>query len=104
MGKLPQRKNFTEWGMLLQLKIEQDMIEACERSMITSIWKHSLRQWDIRNDESHKDEMRVVAEYKQHTLDEKIKGADQDKANLMYPLDPLQEQQFNITIDELFMM
>jgi hypothetical protein len=74
------------------------MIEAFERSMITSIWKHSLRQWDFRNDESHKDEMRTLVEYKHHTLDEKIRAPYQEKTNLIHLLNPLQEQQFNIPI------
>jgi hypothetical protein len=80
------------------------MIEAFERSMIKSIWKHSICQWDFRNDESRKDKTRYVAGYKQHTLDGKIKATYQDKDNLMHPLNPLQEQQFNIPIEELLLM
>jgi hypothetical protein len=80
------------------------MIEAFERSMIKSLWKHSIYQRDFRNSESHNDETRSVAEYKQHTLDEKIKSTYHDKYNLLYPQNPLQKQQFNIPIEELLLM
>jgi hypothetical protein len=61
-------------------------------------------QWDFRIDESHQDETKSVAEYKQHTLDKKIKATYQDKAHLPLPLNPLQEQQFDIPIDELILL
>jgi hypothetical protein len=80
------------------------MIESFERLMIKSLWKHSIFQWDLKNHESHKDETRSVAEYKQHTLEEKIKATYHDKYNLFHPLNPLQEQQFNIPIEELLLM
>jgi hypothetical protein len=98
-GRISQK-----WGKLLHPKRKPDMIEAFERSMITSIWKHSICQWDFRNDESHKDETISVAEYKQHAFDKMIKATYQDKANLLLPLNPLHEQQFNISIDELFLL
>jgi hypothetical protein len=74
------------------------MIEASERSMITSLLKRSICQWDFRNYESHKDETRSVAKYKQHTLDENIKSTYHDKDN------SIQEQQFNSPIKELLLM
>jgi hypothetical protein len=80
------------------------MIEAFECSLIKSIWKHSICQWEFRNDESHKDETRSIAEYKQHALDENIKATYQDQDNLMHPLNPLQEQQFKFPIEKLLMM
>jgi hypothetical protein len=104
MGEIPQRMSFTEMGKAPSTKMKQDMMETLERSMITSIWKHPLHQWDFRNDESHKDKTRSVVEYKQHALDEKIKTKYQDKATLMHPLDQLQEQQFNIPTNELLLM
>jgi hypothetical protein len=79
------------------------MREAFERSMLKLIWKHSVRQWDFRNEESHKDKTRSVAEYKQHELDKKIKATYQYTYNLTHPLNPLQEQQF-ILIDDLHIM
>jgi hypothetical protein len=80
------------------------MIKAFERSMIKSLWKHSICQWDFRNDESHKDKKISVAEYKQHALDEKIKAMYHDEHILLHPPNPLQEQQFNIPIEELLLM
>jgi hypothetical protein len=53
------------------------MIASFKRSVITSISKHSLPQWDLRKDESHKDETRAVAEYKQHAFNKKIKNTCQ---------------------------
>jgi hypothetical protein len=75
------------------------MIEAFERSMIKSIWKHSICQGDFRNDEIHKEDKISIAEYKQHALGENIKATYQDKENLMHPLNPVQEQKFNIPIE-----
>jgi hypothetical protein len=86
-GRISQK-----WGKLLRPKRKQDMIEAFERSMIKSLWKHSICQWDFRNDESHKDETRSVGECKQQALDEKIKATYHDKENLLHQLNPLQEQ------------
>jgi hypothetical protein len=80
------------------------MVEECERSIIKSTWKHSICQWDFRNDESQKDETRSITEYKQHTLDKKIKATYQDKDNLIHPLNPLQEQQLNIPVEEILML
>jgi hypothetical protein len=93
MGKLSKRKNLAKNGKLLRPKRTQDMIEAFECSMIKSIWKHSICQWDFRNNESNEDEIRSIAEYKQHVLDENTKPTYQDKDNLMHPLHPLQEQE-----------
>jgi hypothetical protein len=66
--------------------------------------KNSLQLWKFRNDESHKDEVRSVAEYKQHALDDKIREAYHQKDTLLYPINPLQEQLFEIIIDELLIM
>jgi hypothetical protein len=98
-GRISQK-----WGKLLRPERKQDMIEAFERSMIKSIWKHSICQWEFRNDELNKDETRYVAEYKKHALDKNIKATYQDKDNLLHPLNPLQEQQFNIPTEELLLM
>jgi hypothetical protein len=46
-----------KWGRLLTPKRTTDVTEAFERSMIMSLWKHSLQLWEFRNDESHKDEV-----------------------------------------------
>jgi hypothetical protein len=72
--------------------------------MITSLWKNSLQLWEFRNDESHKDEIRSVAEYKQHALDDKIRKAYRQKDTLLHPMNPLQEKLFEIQIDELLLM
>jgi hypothetical protein len=80
------------------------MREAFKQTLIKSIWKHSVCQWDFRNEESHKYETRSMAEYKQHALDEKIKATYQDKENLTHPLTPLQEQKFQILIEDLLLM
>jgi hypothetical protein len=80
------------------------MIASFERSIINSLWKQSLQQWDFSNDESHKDESRTVAEYTQHVLDENIKDTYQNKDQLLHPLNPLQEQQFITPIEELLQM
>jgi hypothetical protein len=67
--------------------------------MIYSLWKHYLQSWEFRNDESHKDEVRSVAEYKQQTLDDKICEACQQKDTLL-----LQEKIFEIQIDEVLLV
>jgi hypothetical protein len=48
-GRISQK-----WGKLLHPKRQQDMRQAFERSMIKSIWKQSICQWDFRNNESYK--------------------------------------------------
>jgi hypothetical protein len=93
-----------KWSKLLRPKRKQDIREAFEQSLIKSIWQQSVRQWDFRNEESHIDETRSVAEYKQHALEENIREKYQDKENLTHPLNPLQEQQFQILIDDLLLM
>jgi hypothetical protein len=77
------------------------IIEAFERAMITALWKHFLQLWDFGNDEYHKDEVRSVAEYKKHALDEKKLEAYQQKDVLLHPMNPLQEKLFEIQIKEL---
>jgi hypothetical protein len=62
MGKLPQRQNPPNMGEILRPKRKPDMIEAFQRSMIKFIWKYSIWQWGFRNDKSHKDKARTVAE------------------------------------------
>jgi hypothetical protein len=69
--------------------------------MITSLWKHPLQLWEFKNDES---QARFTAEYKQHALDDKIHEAYHQKDTLLHPMNPLQEQLFNILIDEIFIM
>jgi hypothetical protein len=69
-----------------------------------SLWKHSLQLCEFRNDKSQKDEVRYVAEYKQHALDDKICEAYHKKYTLLHPMNPLQEQLFDIQIDELPIM
>jgi hypothetical protein len=93
-----------KWSKLLRPKRKQDMREAYEQSLIKAIWQHSVRQWDFINEESQKDETRSVAEYKQHAPCKYIRTTYQDKYNLAHPLNPLQEQQFQILIDDLLLM
>jgi hypothetical protein len=56
------------------------------------MWQHSEHQWGFIDEESHKDETRSVAKYKQHALNEKIRATYRDKNNLTHPLKPLQER------------
>jgi hypothetical protein len=56
------------------------------------LWKHSLQLWEFRNDESTKNEVRSVAEYKQHALDDKIREAHAQKETILHPINPLQEK------------
>jgi hypothetical protein len=93
-----------KWSKLLHPKRKHHMQEAFERSLIKSIWKHSVCQWYFRNEELHKDKTRSVAEYKEHALGEKIKATYQDKENLTHPINPLQEQQFHILLEDLLLM
>jgi hypothetical protein len=72
--------------------------------MITVLWKKSLQLWEFRNDESHKDEVRSVAEYKQHALDKKIRESYRQKYTLLHPLNTLQETLFEIQIEEIIIM
>jgi hypothetical protein len=72
--------------------------------MITALWKNSLQLWEFRIDEAHKDELRSVAEYKQHSLDEKIPEAYQQKYTLLHPINTLQEKLFEIQIEKLLLM
>jgi hypothetical protein len=88
-----------KWGILLTQKIKTDVIEAFETAMVKVLWKDSLQLWEFRNDKSHKDEVRPVAEYKQHALDEKIREAYRQKDTLLHPMNPLQEKLFEIQID-----
>jgi hypothetical protein len=90
--------------VLLTPKRKTDIIEAFERSMITSLWKYSLELWDFRNDESHKDEVRSTVEYKQQALYDKIREASHQKYTLLHPMNPLKEHLFNILVDELLIM
>jgi hypothetical protein len=93
-----------KWGLLLATKRTTDITEAFERSMITSLWKHSQQLWEFRNDESQKGEVRSVAEYKQYALDDKIREACVQKDTIMHPMNPVQEQLFDIQIEELLIM
>jgi hypothetical protein len=79
-SKIGQRKFLKgciskKWGRLLTPKRKNDVIAAFERAMITSLWKHALQLWEFMNDESQKDKIRSIAEYKHHTLDDKIREA-----------------------------
>jgi hypothetical protein len=93
-----------KWGLLLTPKRKTDVIEAFERSMITSLWKRSLQLWEFRNDDSHNDEVRSAAEYKQQALYDKIQEAYHHKDTLLHPMNTLQEKLFDIPIDELLIM
>jgi hypothetical protein len=77
-----------KWGKLLTPKLKTDVIAAFKRAMITLLWKHSLQLWEFRNDESRKGEIRSVAEYKQHALDDKIREAYRQKDTLLHPITP----------------
>jgi hypothetical protein len=92
-----------KWGVLLRTK-KMNVIDAFKRSIKSSLWKHALQLWEFRNDESHKDKVRSVAEYKQHVLDDKIREAYQQEDTLLNIMNPLQEKIFEITIDELHIM
>jgi hypothetical protein len=81
----------TKWGRLITPKRTTDVTEASEQSMITSLWKHSLQLWEFRNDELHKDEVRSIAEYNKHKLDDKIHEAYVQKYTILNPMNPLQE-------------
>jgi hypothetical protein len=72
--------------------------------MLYSLRKHSLKLWEFRNNESHKDEVRSLAEYKQHALDDKIHEAYRQKETLLHPMNPLEEKVFEILIDEILLM
>jgi hypothetical protein len=72
--------------------------------MIAYIWKQSLQLWDFKNDESHKDAVRSVAEYKQQALYNKIWGACHQTYTFLHPMKPLQKQLLNIQIDEVLIM
>jgi hypothetical protein len=100
----PKGRITQKWSKILRPKRKQDMREAFERSLVNLIWRHSVCQWDFRNEELHKDETRSVPEYKQHALDEKIKATYQDKENVTHPLNHLQEQNFQILIEDLLLM
>jgi hypothetical protein len=103
MEKFPQKWISRKWESLLTPKRKTEVIEAFERAMISSLWKHSLQLWEFRNDESHKGEVRSVAQYKQHALDDKIHEAYRENDTLLHPMD-LQEKVFEIQIDELLIM
>jgi hypothetical protein len=103
-GKFLKGRITQKWSKLLCPKRKEDMREAFELSLIKSICKHSVRQWDFRNEESQKNETRSVAEYKQHALDENIRAPYQEEYDLTHPLNPLQEQQFQILMEDLLIM
>jgi hypothetical protein len=64
--------------------------------MISSLWKHSLKLWEFLKNESHKDETRSVAEYKEHASENKLCEAYQQKDLIIHPMNPLQEKIFDI--------
>jgi hypothetical protein len=75
-----------------------------ERAMIKSLWNHSYSLWIFRNNEDHKNDNRVVAEYKQKELDNKIGHLYSAFALNDLHLNPLQRSHFDIQQEQLLLL
>jgi hypothetical protein len=62
-GRLSSR-----WEKIMQKTMTRETSKMCEIAILLSLRNHADRLWTTINDESHKDETRAVAQFKQQAL------------------------------------
>jgi hypothetical protein len=76
----------------------------CERAIIKDLWNHTYRLWIFCNNKDHKNDNRVISEYKQKELDNKIEHLYSAFALNNPPLNPLQRSHFDIQQEQLLLL
>jgi hypothetical protein len=93
-----------EWSKLWAKAMGPQIATTCERAIIKALWNHTYRLWIFRNNDYHKNDDRVVAEYKQKELDSKIGHLYSAFTLNDLPLNPLQRSHFDIQQEQLLIL
>jgi hypothetical protein len=93
-----------EWAKLWTKYMGLPTAKSCERALIQSLWDHIYCVWTFQNNEDHKNDNRVVAQYKQQALDISIGQQYSVFHTQNLPLNPIQQRHFDIPQDELILL
>jgi hypothetical protein len=93
-----------EWAKLLTKSLGYQTAKVCKQARIQSLWDHTYRLWIFRNNEDHKNDNHIIAQYKQQAPIISIVQQYHTFNTCNIPLNPLQQNHFDIPKYQLLIL